>query len=177
MNNSQQKLRPLLASLMIITGLSGCASTAPSADFTLKPPAQQPIDANDTITVNLDSAAKVEMQDTEKQRLSQLIASLIDSKKRLNSQAGVPQPYQFEVAITRYEKGNAFARFMLAGFGQIHIEAHIIVWSQPAKEKYAEFDIEKTFAWGGLIGASTHIEDVEPAFAEGIANAVIEAQP
>ena len=29
-----------------------------------------------------------------------------------------------------------------------------------------------TFAWGGVYGAATGIEDVEPAFAEGIASAL-----
>lgn len=133
-------------------------------------------DVNDVTTVKLEQDNKVAMIDTEKQRLAQLIASKLDAKKRENTSAAEPEYYEFEVMIIRYEKGNAFARFMMAGLGQIHINAHVSVFTLPTREKYAEFDIDKTFAWGGILGASTKIEDVEPAFAEGIANAVVESQ-
>lgn len=176
MNNSVKRIISLTGVLTIAVTLSGCASHSPSADFTLSPPQQQRVDANDVVDVKLNAASQVEMTDPDRQRLSNLISKQIDSKKRENAQAGEPKQYEFDVSITQYEKGNAFARLMLAGLGQIHIDGHVIVWSLPNREKYAEFQVEKTFAWGGLVGASTNIEQVEPAFAESIANAVVESQ-
>jgi Domain of unknown function (DUF4410) len=176
MNKFYKKMIALTGGVVIALAMVGCASTPPSANFTIKPPEQQRIDINDTVTAKLEPASDVSMIDTEKQRLSQLIVSEIDKKKLENSNAGEAREYEVDVVVTRYEKGNAFARFMLAGLGQIHIDAHVIVFTLPTKEKYAEFDIDKTFAWGGIVGASTKIEDVEQGFAEGIAEAVTKLQ-
>lgn len=176
MSNSYQNTLGLAGAMVLAVSMTGCASHAPSADFILSPPQQQRVDANDVVAVKLDLASKVEMTQIDQQRLTKLISKQIDSKKRENVQAAEPKQYEFDVTITQYEKGNAFARLMLAGLGQIHLDGHIIVWSLPAREKYAEFKVEKTFAWGGLVGASTHIEEVEPAFAESIANAVVDSQ-
>ncbi len=176
MRDSYIKMLTQIGGAVIILVIVGCATTAPSAHFSIKPSEQQLVDANDAATVKLEPDSEVNMMDIDKQRLELLIVSKINTKKRENTNTADPRQYEFNVVITRYEKGNAFARFMLAGLGQIHIDAHVTVFALPAKEKYAEFDINKTFAWGGLVGASTKIEDVEPAFAEGIANAVVETQ-
>ena len=80
--------------------------------------------------------------------------------------------FEIPVLVTRYDKGNAFARFMLAGLGQIHIDGKVSVLLLPDRKKVAEFDIDKTFAWGGIYGGVTSIEDVEQGFAEGVAKAV-----
>ena len=61
---------------------------------------------------------------------------------------------------------------MLAGLGQIHIDASVRLVKTENKEKVSEFLVSKTFAWGGLYGGITRIEDIEPAFAEGIAAAL-----
>ncbi len=171
-----KKMIRLSGGAVITLTIVGCASTSPSANFTITPPEQQRVDANDVATVKLEPASEVSITAPEKQRLAQLIVSKIDAKKRENTNAADPKEYEFEVVVTRYEKGNAFARLMLAGLGQIHIDAHVTVFLLPARNKYAEFDIDKTFAWGGLLGASTNIEDVEHGFADGIADAVIESQ-
>src|SRR5262249_45206548 len=78
--------------------------------------------------------------------------------------------YAIEVTLTKYEKGSAFARAMLAGLGQIHINGVVKVYTLPEHQKAGEFLINKTFAWGGIYGASTTIEDAEMGFADGIAN-------
>ncbi len=71
--------------------------------------------------------------------------------------------------ITRYDKGNAFARAMLAGLGQIHIDSTVTVSASGSGDTVSEFTVKKTFAWGGIYGGATRIEDVEPAFAESLA--------
>ena len=65
---------------------------------------------------------------------------------------------------------------MLVGLGQIHIDAKASVFLLPERMKVSEFDIDKTFAWGGIYGGPTSIEDVEHGFAEGVAQAVTSAK-
>ncbi len=62
--------------------------------------------------------------------------------------------------MTRYDKGSAFARFMLAGLGQIHVDATVSLRDPARDVSLGEYEVNKTFAWGGIYGASTTIEDV-----------------
>ena len=61
---------------------------------------------------------------------------------------------------------------MLIGLGQIHVDATVRLLELPAKKKVGEFSINKTFAWGGLYGGMTNMEDVERGFADGVAAAL-----
>jgi hypothetical protein len=61
---------------------------------------------------------------------------------------------------------------MLAGLGQIHIDGDVGVFSLPDHQKVGDFHLKKTFAWGGIYGGATSIEDIENTFADGVAAAV-----
>lgn len=156
--------------------LVGCATTSPSATFMKELPKEQRVDANDTTTVKVEASDGVTIAEHEKQRLAQQIQSQIDALKTDNPASADKREYELDVRVTRYDKGNAFARFMLAGVGQIHIDATVSVFALPKRGKVAEFEIDKTFAWGGIYGGATSIEDVEQGFAEGVAEAVINGQ-
>ena len=81
--------------------------------------------------------------------------------------------------ITQYEEGNKFASAMIAGLGQIHIDGDFtLTIASKQDETLAEFTLNKTFAWGGIYGAiPIGIEDVEPAFADGVASAIVVQTP
>lgn len=155
---------------------TGCASTSPSATFLKELPYVQRVDANDTTTVHVAGSDDVILLEYDKRRLAQKIQCQIDALKAENVGVVDIREYELDVRVTRYDKGNAFARFMLAGLGQIHIDATISVLVLPSRDKVAEFKIDKTFAWGGLYGSATSIQDVEDGFAEGVAEAVIYGQ-
>lgn len=152
--------------------LTGCAGSVPKATFVQPPKKDAVVDSNDSTIVSVSTSSGVEMLDQEKTRLSQVIAQNINEKKSINSAGSEENAYEVDVNVTRYEKGNAFARAMHAGLGQIHIDARVRLLTGETHEKLSEFDIKKTFAWGGVYGATTRIDDVEPAFAEGIAAAL-----
>lgn len=73
------------------------------------------------------------------------------------------------VQLTKYDKGSAAARFMLAGLGQIRINATVALHDLAENRSLGEYEVTKTFAWGGIYGGATTIEDVELGFAEGVA--------
>ena len=77
------------------------------------------------------------------------------------------------IAFTRYDEGNAFARFMLAGLGQIHIDAEVTLEDRVLQTVIGKFEVTKTFAWGGIYGGATRINDVEEGFAEAVAKVVL----
>lgn len=80
---------------------------------------------------------------------------------------------QATVAFTRYDVGNAFARFMLAGLGQIHIDAEVTLEDRASQKVLGKSEVTKTFAWGGIYGGTTGIKDVEEGFAEAVANVLL----
>jgi hypothetical protein len=77
------------------------------------------------------------------------------------------------LAFTRYDEGSAFARAMLAGLGQIHIDAEVTLQDRALQTVIGRFEVTKTFAWGGLYGGATGIKDVEDGFAEAVAKVVL----
>lgn len=77
------------------------------------------------------------------------------------------------IAFTRYDEGNAFARAMLAGLGQIRIDAEVTLEDRTLQKVLDRSEITKTFAWGGVYGASTGIKDVEAGFAEAVAKVLL----
>ena len=160
----------------VVTGaallLFGCASTSPNAKFKEPLLKGHHVNANDNASVKIEAGQGVTMEEFEKQRIARRIEEKINDLKARN--AGVPDKREFELAVimTRYEKGNAFTRAMIAGLGRIHIDAKVEVLKLPERIKVSEFEIDKTFAWGGIYGAVTSIEDVEKGFAEGVAKAV-----
>jgi ABC-type uncharacterized transport system auxiliary subunit len=158
--------------MVFVMMLAGCAGTAPKATFIQPPKENVKVDGNDTTSVIVTAGTGVEMLDSEKQRLTGVIEQKVTAKKALNGAGGESVAYSIDLTITRYEKGSAVARLISAGLGQIHIDSNVRLFRTDGHELLSEFIINKTFAWGGGYGAATRIEDIEPAFAEGIAAAI-----
>ena len=57
---------------------------------------------------------------------------------------------------------------MQAGLGQIHIAANVQLIDATSGNVTASYVVKKTFAWGGIYGGSTSIEDVETGFAASV---------
>jgi hypothetical protein len=170
----RKKLSVSLIPIGVLAGLilAGCATTAPTAKFAERISPESTIRAGDTAKAVVDAAQGVQISDSEKARLTNVIERKIAAKENLNIASGPARAYEVDVRLIRYEKGSAFARALSAGLGQIHIAGEAKVYFLPARIKIGEFSVEKTFAWGGIYGATTSMETVEQSFAEGIAAAV-----
>jgi Domain of unknown function (DUF4410) len=147
----------------------GCASTAPKAKFSQSLAVEQQIRAKDTVETKVEASAGVDILAVEKQRIAERLLERIKAKQGATAARAVPQAYRVEVTLTRYDKGSAFARTMLVGLGQIHIDGEVKVFVAGQVAPVSAFTISKTFAWGGLYGGTTSIEDIERTFADGIA--------
>ena len=152
-------------------GMVGCATTAPAAKFQEPLKVEERVRASDNVLVAITAAEGVEMLETEKQRVLDHIQTKLKSKQAKNP-SGEIRDLKVDVEMTRYQKGNAFARAMLAGLGQIHLDAHVRVYDAANNQPLTDFEVKKTFAWGGIYGAATGIEDLEAALAEGITEAL-----
>jgi Domain of unknown function (DUF4410) len=152
--------------------LGGCATSVPKAQYNKALPTQYHVDGDDKIQVRVDAAAGVAATDFEKQQLASMVTSKLEERRVKNPSNGDVRDCSVVITITRFDKGNAVARLMLAGLGQIHLDGLIEVYAQPSNEKIDDFTVSKTFAWGGIYGVATKIEDVEPAFADAVSAAL-----
>ena len=156
--------------------ISGCATSGgkPTYSKNLSPDAR--IVHSDKVTAEVvPSGPKIVMTSADKERFSQKVEVAIRSHAPEGTRAG--RNYKVVVALTRYERGSAFARMMLAGLGQMHIDATVTVYSMPAKAVVGSFKIDKTFSWGGAVGGMSTIENVEDDFAKAVAEAVCAPKP
>lgn len=158
-----------VASIMLV---AGCASTPPQPKFTHAMVAGSRIAASDTVDVLVETAPNINVLPAERDLVAQKIKARIDDRKTKNSSASPPRTVQVLLHVTRYEKGSAFARAMLAGLGQIHLDGTIYVYQMPDRVLLEDFDLQKTFAWGGIYGASTSMEEIQDTFADGVAATV-----
>jgi uncharacterized protein DUF4410 len=76
---------------------------------------------------------------------------------------------KIKIIFTQYDKGSAVARFLLAGLGQIHIDADVIFIDGGTGTQLAKYQVQKQFAFGGIYGGATSVEDVEVGFAKSVA--------
>ncbi|SEM10855.1 protein of unknown function [Syntrophus gentianae] len=171
-----KKGRRFLIFIFLFIGFYGCAGTTPTAEFKKQISADNRLCVDDEANVKLSALEGVVLSEIARQRLETRIREAINSKKK-NVQCTRPDKRSFnlESKITQYDEGNAFARAMLAGLGQIHIGGDFILMrlAEAGNESVADFTLKKTFAWGGIYGASVRVEDIEVTFAEGIAETIV----
>lgn len=156
----------------------GCAESA--ANYRVIQPLKQGIDMKSYMNLELKAESKenIPIAPYDMDRITNLIVRAVKEKasnrfKELNPPFTKPSTVQYTFIFTRYDKGNAFARFMLAGLGQIHIDADVLVKDKAKNDLLAQYRINKTFTLGGFYGGVTRIEHCEEGFAEGAANLIL----
>jgi hypothetical protein len=162
----------VIATVTLVSLTAGCAGTAPKPTYTHEIVPESRISMLDHSEVKVDAAKEVKILPLEEERLTQEIASKIEARRVRNVGGTAARNFEVDLHVTRYDKGNAFARAMLAGLGQIHIEGTVTVFQMPEHTLVGSFDLKKTFAWGGIYGASTSMDDIQNTFADGVAAAV-----
>lgn len=173
-------VNPLLVSICIfLAGFStGCAGDSCSYK-TIQPLKKDVVLKNYT---NLELVAESNNVKTMPPNVVKRITGLVINEvkkqqparfQQINPETPAPATIRYRLIFTKYDPGNAFARSMLAGLGQIHIDADIVVEDPATGEVLAKYQTAKTFSWGGIYGGSVTIETVEPGFAKGIAEIIL----
>ena len=90
--------------------------------------------------------------------------------------SGAPNSYELAVNITRYSRGNFFARTLLPGTGQIRLFGEVTVYQMPKRIPVGQFMINKSFFIGGLYGVSVSMNTIANTFAQAVAKAVCQVR-
>jgi hypothetical protein len=155
--------------------LSSCATSGGKPNYTRNLPPDAHVISADKVKSEVTAGRQVTIAPYEKDRFAQKIDVAIRKRAVPGKRAG--RDYRIVVNLTKYKKGNAFARAMMAGLGSIRMEASVSVYSMPARKMEGQFTMEKNFNWGGIYGAVTNIENVEDEFAKSLADAICTPKP
>jgi len=165
-----------LALLFLATG---CAGSAGSAKHLVAGPEAETLARYTKVSLSTTAQGNaVAMTPADRERIAMLVAGKLVSLApgRFATLAAAPtdeQTLTVTIAFTRYDEGSRFARFMLAGLGQIHIDAQVSLEDRLRDSVLGKSEVTKTFAWGGIYGGTTSIKDVEEGFAEAVAKVVL----
>lgn len=152
--------------------VSACA-TDPSTPATVQ---ALPAEQKSTIRIaDVSAEAKpgVSVAQYDLDRISQMVKAEIQKDVPTviadpNAPAQTP-PAKLKLVITQYDEGNAFARLMLAGLGQIKLDADVLVVDGATGQVIGQYQVSKDFAFGGMYGGTTRMKDVEEGFAKSVA--------
>lgn len=164
--------------MLIVAALAGgCASTKGSYSALSPPKAEEQTAKYSSLKVDLNCSGEVSLGSSDKVRILDLIIKSIPDEcpnrfRKVNASEPDQQTLHALVNITRYDEGNAFARFMLAGLGQMHIDAVVTLSDYQTNQEVATYEVTKTFAWGGIYGAGKSIKDIEDGFAKAVAASI-----
>lgn len=162
-----------LGSLLVLLLLSGCAGSVstPTPLGAASPGFEASHVGIGDVSATADRGVVMTKEDLDRiaHRVQAELAA--DYPGRVVDPGGRPLPDAVNVKLvfTEYDKGNAFARFMLAGLGQIRIGANVLLIEPANNRTVGEFEVSKVFAFGGIYGGTTRVEDVEDGFARSVA--------
>lgn len=160
--------------LFVLFLAGGCASTKGSYNMVPGLKADEQIASYAHLQVDLRCNDDVSLAQSDQQRILNLIVNSIPTEcpnryKVVNGSESDQRTLHALVKMTKYDEGNAFARFMLAGLGQMHIDAIVALSDLRTDEELGKYEVAKTFAWGGIYGGSTGIRNIEDGFAKAVA--------
>jgi hypothetical protein len=156
--------------------VSACAHSPGSYEPVIPLKAGTTMERYTNLHIEATNKNEVPMIQTDRERLVNNIVrqlQVTNRFKELNVADPSANTLNALIEVTHYDKGNAFLRFLLAGLGQMHIDGTLTLQDRDKSEVVGKYEVNKTFAWGGLYGMGTKIEEVEEGFAAAVAEILV----
>jgi hypothetical protein len=167
------RICPRIGLLAAISLLAACATDSTAPDVVLQDltPAQKTsLRVSDVGAAAQDGVTVPQFQ---LERLVGLVKAEIAKQAArssvLPSVDGSPQAAKIKIVLTEYDEGSVVARMILLGLGQIKLGGDVIFVDGATGQELGRYKIVKQFAFGGIYGATTRMEDVEEGFAKSVA--------
>ena len=178
---------PVFAAVLL---LAGCATSAPepTAVQAFANP-ERPLEGYSHMIVTCEAMQGVEIPKHEQESVAAMVKQEVerrapgrfvfleqeDQAGEAASEPGMVEPKTavMKILFVEYDEGSAFARFMIAGAGQIRIDTDVTLRDKATFELLGEYEVSKQFALGGIAGGTTDVADVEEGLAKGIAEILV----
>ena len=169
---STNRIITRLAFLSALAALSACASSATGPDEVMHALAPEQIASLRVVDISGEIQPGIAMPQFQLDRVVQLVKTHMSGELPQTMGAagtdGASHKTKIKMVFTDYDEGNAFARFMLAGLGQIKLGAEIVFVDAVTGQELGRYKLSKQFAFGGAYGLATRMEDVEEGFAKSV---------
>lgn len=156
-----------LAVLSTLLLLAACADSSSRPDIVQSLPAAA-LTTPHLADVAVEAKPGIAVTQAARDRITDLVKAEIAAAAP-GAFGAADDPMTLRITLTEYDEGNAFARAMLAGLGQIRISADVDYVDAKSGAALGQYKVSKDFSFGGLYGAVTRIEDVEKGFAKSVA--------
>jgi len=169
----------LPAWLLLALFLSACAEDAstPVPVAALQPAQESSLKITD---ISAETAPGVVIASFDLERLVARVKAEVSASHpeilTASAASATPSDTKIKIVITQYDEGSRFARAMLIGLGQIHLDGDVVFIDASGGNEIARYKGSKDFAFGGLYGGITGMEDVEKGFAKSVAEILIKKQ-
>ncbi len=163
----------------VVLSSVGCAGSPAASRALVELPEDVSLSSFTSLQVEVESRKALALDSSVESRISELIYAKFKERdsnwfEEVPAAEDDPDTLVLSVRITKYEAGDPVARALQgAGYGQAHINAIVTIRGKLQSDILAKYSVKKTFAWGGVYGASTTIEDIEHGFAEAIVDLVL----
>ena len=158
------------AAFAVAAMLAGCAGSV-SAPITVQAMSAEQKAALKIADISTDADGSLKSSEGEFGFIAQKVRAHIDAEKPGVIAAGAPGALHMKIHFTAFDRGDTLARGMLIGMGQIRIAATVSLVDASGATA-AVYQVSKDFALGGVIGATTTVDDVEDGFAKSVAEVV-----
>lgn len=151
--------------------LAGCSSVPLKRDDPAVG-AEFRVDADDQVVVEVTAADGVVITDDERARCAATLAERLRRVAKGTIANGTANSWRFTVQVLRYDHGDAFKRSVRAGMGAMHIETQVTMFAADGS-RVGEFAANRTYDWGGTLGAQATIDDLEVMLGDYIGRRVV----
>jgi len=160
------------AFLSALVTLSACANSITGPDEVTHALAPEQITALRVVDISGEIQPGIAMPQFQLDRVIQLVKAHLSSElpqaMGTTGTDGASPKAKIKMVFTDYDEGNAFARFMLAGLGQIKLGADVVFVDAVTGQELGRYKLSKQFAFGGIYGVATRMEAVEEGFAKSV---------
>lgn len=162
-----RRRRVVVLTVVIAALQSACATTATAPKF-IEPIATD-LSRYSSVSLRVAGDAAVGASAAARESIAYKVGRALTESRSgwLVAESGGELDLQIE--LTRYDAGDAAARALQAGLGQIHIDGRVTVTDAATGVRLGVYDVSKTFAWGGIYGAEVTVYDIEDTFAVSVA--------
>lgn len=141
----------------------------------------QPVKWSKNAPMDMSKGAKVEVRASCQMPSPDVAYLQTDIQQQVNKVltggTDIPDAYKIDVTITKYDKGSAFARFMLIGLGQMYLCGTIEIKQGEPPVVIRAGGFQKNYCVGGIAGGmATMQKDVLPTVGQAIADALKDQQ-
>ena|SRR5690348_2336727 len=166
------------ALLSALAALAACATDAASPDQVMHALTPEQIATLHVTDISGEVQSGVAMTQFELDHVVELVKSHmtrdLPQVMTAANDNGASKTTMIKIVVTEYDEGNAVARFMLAGIGQIKLGGDVIFVDKATGQEIGRYKLSKQFAFGGIYGGLTRMQDVEEGFAKSVVEIVRE---